>query len=135
MVCLFVFFLQRIGWKRQEAVSALFRILFISGYGELFRQMLPEVNHHIQVVLDDLVAIIVLKSKVKLAICSWQYAKITSHLANSFRVVRVDTNDCIGASSGLHSSVVRRQRRVLDLFRVTRWIGKRASSWPFQSTR
>ncbi len=64
MVCLFVFFLQRVGRKRQEAVGALFGILFISGYGELFRQMLPEVNHHIQVVLDYLVAIIVLK-KVK----------------------------------------------------------------------
>ena len=47
MVCLFVFFLQRVGRKRQEAVGALFGILFISGYGELFRQMLPEVNHHI----------------------------------------------------------------------------------------
>jgi len=44
MVCLFVFFLQRVGRKRQEAVGALFGILFISGYGELFRQMLPEVT-------------------------------------------------------------------------------------------
>lgn len=62
MVCLFVLFLQRVGRKRQEAVGALLGILFISRYGELFSQMLPEVNHHIQVVFDHLVAIIMLKS-------------------------------------------------------------------------